>query len=437
MDNHEDEIMNINNIEDEIIDNYEPGDSVNVFVNGRWRPGTINALESCTVINHLTGRQRDVTPEFIRGNIEDNSRIEFRTNLRNDSWAPGTIVFLNYTVNMADWIGGTEDVSHTNIRRRLLDLEPPHTPEGTPPGTPPRTPPGPPPGYHQQQLPGVAFEIHNAFPELNFRKFMTIVRRDNNGASNFKDPTYPLQPLITYINTDTNTTIVDTEKTDITRHLNGEIKTRLNMYLSGRPENRDNVMEMTQFVMSQGPDYKDPYIRFLAFDCMNAYSRNPGDPEERGASCPQGVFERVFLINKSVLVPLCGDDTSSSASSSASSSTSTCKELYRELLGCFYPDMDLNALFGEWYAINNLEEGSTSPLENASEEERKEDFRRFVLHKVPRADPTAINNYIQRNENTFKTLLIGGRRKRRNRKTKRKTLRKGKGKDKRKTKRRY
>jgi len=95
--------------------------------------------------------------------------------------------------------------------------------------------------------------------------------------------------------------------------------------------------------------------------------------------------------------------------------------------------MDLNAIFGEWYAINNLEEGSTSPLANASEEERKENFRIFVLSKVPRADPTAINNYIQKNENTFKTLLIGGRRKRRNRKTKRKTLRK----DKRKTKKRY
>jgi hypothetical protein len=100
--------------------------------------------------------------------------------------------------------------------------------------------------------------------------------------------------------------------------------------------------------------------------------------------------------------------------------------------------MDLNALFGQWYTINNLEEGSTSPLANASEEERKEDFRRFVLRKVPRADPTAINNYIDRNENTFKTLLIGGRR---NRKTKRKSLNKGKRKSLRKgkgkTKKRY
>ena len=87
-----------------------------------------------------------------------------------------------------------------------------------------------------------------------------------------------------------------------------------------------------------------------------------------------------------------------------------------------------------------MEEGSTSPLASASEEERQEDFRRFVLSKVPRADPTSINNYIEKNKNTFKTLLIGGR-KRINRKTKRKSLNKGKRKSlrkgKRTTKRRY
>jgi hypothetical protein len=327
---------------------------------------------------------------------------------------------------MVDNRGGLETVSQSNLRPRA--------------GAQPPQPPNPeraewranvarwraelarPAPAAAPQPAGVAFEVHNAFPELNFRKFMTIIRKDNNGASNFKDSTYPLQPLITYINNDKSTTIVDTvnertkeripEKTNLTRDLNGEIKIRLNMYLSEHPESKDNVMEMIQFVMSQGPDYKDPYLRFLAFDCLNAYG--PG-----GASCTKGVFERVFLINKSVLMPLCSDDTSS-----ASSSTSTCKEVYRELLGCFYPEMDINDIFGEWYHINSMEEGAISPLANASEEERKEDFRRFVLNKVPRADPTAINNYIQKNENTFKTLLIGGRR-RKSRKLK-KTIKKRK-----------
>jgi surface protein len=253
-----------------------------------------------------------------------------------------------------------------------------------------------------QQLPqGIAFEIHDAFPELNFNKFMTIIRRDNNDASNFKDATYPLQPLITYINNDRTTTLDATEKTSLTSDLNGEIKRRLNTYLSQHHETKNNVMEMIQFIMSQGSDYKDPYIRFLIYDCMNAYG-------PRGVSCTKGVFERVFLINKSVLISLCSDDTSSSSASSRS----TCKKVYRELLDCFYPDMDLNDLFGEWYKINNMEEGSTSLLANASEEKRKEDFRIFILSKAPRADPTAINKYIEKNKSIFKKLLIGGRKRR-------------------------
>lgn len=415
---------------------YEQNQEIDALVNGEWRPGQIGGIENYTVLNTATGINITIAPENIRGqyrigtrqrcNLRVYSPIEFRQGNR---WFPGTINAINYLVNMVDNRGGLETVSQSNLRPRT----------GAQPPQPPnqeraewranvarwraelaRPAPAPAP-----QPAGVAFEVHNAFPELNFRKFMTIIRKDNNGASNFKDSTYPLQPLITYINNDKSTTIVDTvnertkeiipEKTNLTRDLNGEIKIRLNMYLSEHPESKDNVMEMIQFVMSQGPDYKDPYIRFLAFDCLNAYG--PG-----GASCTKGVFERVFLINKSVLMPLCSDDTSS-----ASSSTSTCKEVYRELLGCFYPEMDLNDIFGEWYHINSMEEGAISPLANASEEERKEDFRRFVLNKVPRADPTAINNYIQKNENTFKTLLIGGRRRRKSRKLK-KTIKKRKNK---------
>ncbi len=446
---------------------------VEVEDNGVWRPGIVIGLNTQTVSDTATGTiyTRDrvrVRPEMnARGSLLDlnrgnsnimrpGSRVEFQQDNSWDHVLRGTLVSNNYFVSVDN--DSMRTFPNTRIRlstqplaRPLQLAQPVVRPAQLAQPVVRPAQPAPRPA-------GVAFEIHNAFPELNFRRFMDIVKRDNNGASNFKDSTYPLQPLITYINNDTSTTIVDTEierdgkkiqipeKTDTIRDLNDRIKDQINAYLSTHPESRDNVMEMIQFVMSQGVDYKDPYIRFLVFDCMNAYRKDPRNPNS-GASCAKGMFERVFLTNKSVLIPLCSDDTSSSASSSASSSSasesssSSCKPVYRELLGCFYPDMDLNALFHEWYAINNLEEGSTSPLANASEEERKEDFRRFVLSKVPRADSTAINNYIERNENTFKTLLIGGRRKRRNRKTKRKSLRKGKGKtvkkDKRKTKRRY
>jgi hypothetical protein len=265
---------------------------------------------------------------------------------------------------------------------------------------------------------GVAFEVHEAFPELNFKKFMTIIRKDNNGASNFKDPTYPLQPLITYINR--STTLDAKEKTSLTSDLNIKIKPRLNMYLSEHSKSKNSVMEMIQFIMSQGPNYKDPYIRFLVFDCVNAYG--PG-----GASCTKGVFERVFLINKSVLITLCSDDTSSSSASSRS----TCKEVYRELLSCFQPDIDINDMFQKWYnqfSYDAIPE-EENPLKNLSLDARKKHFRNFVRQdeRMTRRIWTneefqeKLEKLIKTNEKIFQTLdaaVIGGRRKRSKRLTK-------------------
>ena len=55
------------------------------------------------------------------------------------------------------------------------------------------------------QLPqGLAFEVHNAFADLDLPKFMSVVRRENNGASNFKDPSNVLEPVISYINGSTS-----------------------------------------------------------------------------------------------------------------------------------------------------------------------------------------------------------------------------------------
>ena len=51
----------------------------------------------------------------------------------------------------------------------------------------------------------------------NFNKFMDIIRRDNNGASNFKNSTYPLQPLTGYIIVSKTTTLESREKTSIIR----------------------------------------------------------------------------------------------------------------------------------------------------------------------------------------------------------------------------
>ncbi len=309
----------------------------------------------------------------------------------------GTIVSRNYFVAIDN--GMIDSVPHT--RMRLAQVQPRAQPRLE--------------RLLEEQI-RISLEVHKAFQKLDFDKFMTIITKDNKGASDFKDALYPFQPLIYYINNNPSTKLDATEKTSLLRDLNGEIKTRLNEYLSNFPEKSDYIMEVIQFVMSQEPYYIDPYIRFLTFDCINAIGT--GDP-----SCPKGVFEKAFLMNESVLKPLCSDDTTSA------SSTSTCKPVYRELLDCFYDHVDLEKRFFEWYEINNMEEGA-SPLANASEEERQEDFRTFVLSKAPRANTTAINDYIKTHKKIFENLTYGGRRKQKTlNKGKRKTL----NKDKRKT----
>ena len=276
-----------------------------------------------------------------------------------------------------------------------------------------------PPQPHQQAPQGRAFEIHNAFPEMNFNKFMGIVKDENKKFKiNLKDPDYPLTPIIFYISK--SKTLDSDEKPKLTSDLNGQIKRLLNSYLDTYPEKKGDVMEMIQFVINQGPEYIDPYTRFLVFDCLNAYG--PG-----GTSCTKGVYERIFLINKNVLPTLCGgggggDEVSQSAASTTLFSGRKCKKVYPDLLDCFYPDVDIEGLFGEWYEINTLEEGNQSPLANASPEERKEDFRNFVLRKNDKANPEKINEYIEKNKAIFDTLIIYigfGKRTRRYRRTRR------------------
>ncbi len=416
---------------------FERGQQVEVNVNDIWRPGEVIGLNDFTVRNTATGRNvnRDhtqvlsVTPlvgnrHFMPG---DNVLIQEDRRL-----LPGTFVSRNYVVEIDN--GLPESVPHTRIRLATQPRAAAAQPRAA--AAQPRAAAAQPRAAAAQPQIGrlleeqirISLEVHKAFQKLDFEKFMTIVIGYNEGASDFKNAVYPFQPLIDYIINDPSTTLDATEKTSLLRDLKGEIKRRLNEYLSSFPQKKDYVMEIIQFVMTQEPDYKDPYIRFLTFDCINAIGA--GDP-----SCPKGVFEKAFLMNESVLKPLCSDDTTSA------SSTSTCKQVYRELLDCFYDHVDLEKRFFEWYEINNMEEGA-SPLANASEEARQEDFRTFVLSKAPRANPTAINEYIKKNKKIFETLMIGGRRKQKTlKKGKRKTLNKDKrktsNKGKRKTKKTY
>ncbi len=394
--------------EEDIIEEYEIGDRVNALVEGIWRPGIIDEIESYTVFNPETRRQRDVTPEFVRGNIGVGNQIEFRANLRHDSWTPGTIVTINYWVNMQDLIGGAEEVSHLNIRRRAPG-------EGPQPELEPEPEP-------VVQPAGLAWEVHNAFSDLDLPKFMTIVRRENNGASNFKDTNNVLEPIVSYIN-GSDTSLSSEQKT---RYINNIRKTRgiienVNVYIREHPEVKDNTLEVIQFVLSQDPKYKDLYIEIFENECMGGYSTG------NRQSCIKGMFERIYMANKGTIEGLCFEELQGT-SGAATAEASSCKPMYLELYSAFTPgaDIDINDIFQKWYnefSYDAVPE-EENILKNLSVEARKQHYRDFVRqdeaisHRIwsNREFQRKLEQSIQANNIIFETLSLDaglGRRKRR------------------------
>jgi hypothetical protein len=377
-------------------------------VEDEWRPGIIDEIESYTVFNPETRRQRDVTPEFIRGNIGVGNQIEFRANLRHDSWTPGTIVTINYWVNMQDLIGGAEEVSHLNIRRRA-------------PGEGPEPEPEPEPEPVVQPA-GLAWEVHNAFSDLDLQKFMTIIRRENNGASNFKDNNNILEPIVSYIN-GSDTTLTPEQKT---RYINNIRKTRgiienVNAYIREHPDVKNNTLEVIQFVLSQDPKYKDLYIEIFENECMGGYSTG------NRQSCIKGMFERIYMANKGTIEGLCFEELQG-----GSAAATSCKPVYLELYSAFTPgsDIDINDIFYKWYnqfSYDAIPE-EENPLKNLSVDARKQHFRGFV-RQDPSITPRIWQNRdfqkkleksIEDNNIIFKTLNsdagLGGRKRRNSKK---------------------
>jgi surface protein len=284
------------------------------------------------------------------------------------------------------------------------------------------------------QLPqGLAFEVHNAFAELDLQKFMTIVRRENNGASNFKDPNNVLEPVVSYINS-SDTSLSQEQKTRYTRNIRGSIRQNVNAYITDHPEVKDNTLEVIQFVLSQEPNYKDLYIETFENECMGGYSSG------NRQSCTKGMFERIYMANKGTIEGLCfeelqGTSAVATASATAASRPNACKPVYLELYSAFTPgaDIDVNDIFQKWYnqfSYDAIPE-ETNPLRNLSVEARKQHFRDFVRQDQI-ITPHIWNNpefqrkleqSIQANNIIFETLsLDAGLGKRRRKRIKRRTV---------------
>ena len=433
--------------------NFNHGQRVEVNDNGVWRPGVLDRLDNVTVTNTATGRNvnRDYTEVIAveeNRNIMPGDRVEFvdhsgwlPRSIVGIQWLPGTFVSRNYFVAIDN--GMIESVPHTRIRAAQRRAPQPRAPQ-------------------QAERPqGIAYEVHNAFAELDLQKFMDIVRRENNGASNFKDPNNVLEPVISYIN-GPDTGLSPEQKTRYINNIRGTIRENVSAYIEDHPGVKDNTLEVIQFVLSQQPNYKDLYIETFENECMGGYSSG------NRQSCTKGMFERIYMANKGTIEGLCFDELQGStrASTSAASTSTSCNPVYIKLYRTFTPgtDIDINEIFQKWYnqfSYDAIPEGE-NPLRNLSVEERKKHFRNFVRSDEAMTRRTWMNREFQRkleesiqaNNIIFETLNLdagmGGRKRRRTvkqifskigkkkqrkslNKDKRKSLRKSKGK----TKKRY
>jgi hypothetical protein len=282
----------------------------------------------------------------------------------------------------------------------------------------------------EPQLPqGLAFEVHNAFADLDLPKFMTVVRRENNSASNFKDPSNVLEPIVSYIN-GPDTSLSPEQKTRYTRNIRGSIRQNVNEYIRDHPELKADTLEVIQFVLSQEPNYKDLYIETFENECMGGYSSG------NRQSCTKGMFERIYMANKGTIEGLCFEELQGTSAAASSTAASSCKPIYLELYSAFTPgaDIDINDIFQKWYnqfSYDAVPE-EENILKNLSVEARKQHYRDFVRQDeaisqriwANREFQRKLEQSIQANNIIFETLSLdaglGRRRKRHTEKNKKK-----------------
>ena len=287
---------------------------------------------------------------------------------------------------------------------------------------------------HAQQLQplpqrhqGLAYEVHNAFADLDLQKFMTIIRRENNGESNYKNTNNILEPVISYINSQ-DTALSSEQKTRYISNIRGTIRKNVNAYIADHPELKDDTLEVIQFVLSQDPKYKDLYIETFENECIGGYTTGTKK------SCTKGMFERVYMGNKGTIEGICFEELQG-ATSDASRDTA-CKPVYLELYSTFTPGahININDIFYKWYNQFSYdavpEEENT--LKNFSIEERKQHFRDFVKQDEAISQPiwnnrefqNKLEQSIQKNSIIFETLSsdagLGKRKRKRRRNTEKK-----------------
>jgi hypothetical protein len=233
----------------------------------------------------------------------------------------------------------------------------------------------------------------------------TLITNDNNQT--IFDSLVPiLSPLIQYVQTKS---IPEEEK----QHMVNGLTTIQNAIIPtlNEPTNeelKNKLKKVITYVLEQPAEFIDLYLKNYTFDCLNAY--NPGD-----RSCVKGMIERIVMIIRDVVVTICSEENSP-----------LCKPEYTELKETFYPEIDINPLFQEWFNANS----ENDEIVNLDPSQRKEHFISFVRQQLSPEEYNHIQekltSYIEQNNSIFETLTYGGKKKRKNKTAKKRRITKTK-----------
>jgi hypothetical protein len=251
---------------------------------------------------------------------------------------------------------------------------------------------------------GVAFEIHDAFDNFKMAKFMDIIRREirnnpppENMSIYFQSrPPRPLTALFEFIEN---------------REQINQLMTIQSTIISypGYETNRQNVIDVIKFVVTQPEEFITAYIQTLITDCMRAYSTG------RTQSCVKGMYERVFFSIRDTVATVCLDQMQGTGPAPL------CKPSYIELFECFYEVWPkegpggLNEMMQEWY-------GDGEEVSALSPENRIESFINFVRTKIN--NPARFKQAeasIRKYANEDLNAMFGGKKRRKYRKYNKKT----------------
>jgi hypothetical protein len=199
-------------------------------------------------------------------------------------------------------------------------------------------------------LPGVAFEIHNAFSKINLRNLVDFVRANNLELIDldYSSPDAFLNNINSiftiYINTHFSEASPD-KKRSLIDHL-GKVLSKIRGIDFDYEMNSIDMLRweflklIISFVMKQEVNFVENYLDTFIEDSYRAYSSAAGDPEAN-ISCPKGIIERFVLSLHSASVLLCPEN------------FSTCPSPYKELIRLLCSAVEVHINWGElqqdWY----------------------------------------------------------------------------------------